>query len=80
MIRETIQFNFDDKAQQQRFHERLESGRDYATSEPMASIYSKQRQRVRELEDCIRAMIETAYAPVDTRRGVVERAQRTLGN
>lgn len=38
------------------------------------------RSRIAELEDCIRAMIETAYEPIDTRRGVVERAQRTLGN
>ena len=35
-------------------------------------------ERIDELEDCIRALIETAYAPIDTRRGVIERAQRTL--
>ena len=44
-----------------------------------AATVCKQAERIAELEDCIRAMIETAYAPVDTRQGVVERAQRTLG-
>lgn len=34
--------------------------------------------RIEELEDCIRALIEMAYEPSDTKRAVIGRAQRTL--
>jgi hypothetical protein len=46
--------------------------------DPMAKFLNEQAKRIAELEDCIRALIETAHEPSHIRAAVIERARRTM--